>query len=233
MDKWEKMANDAWDVIIKDVRALWDGGNGMTQDAIAKKLGLSQRGVVNMWLSGQRKATNAPVSALFRYLEALGHNPLDFFPDQHTQIMMHRPSPQAPMEEVKGQNLHSVPLLGETGAGAPQELFSGASDNLIQILPQYYRTGMIALTVRGDSMEPTIKNGAVVGIAPLSEDITEGGIYLVSIPCFGRVVKRLKLSREGKLLLYSDNPRYEPWAVDPAEQEKTVLGQVVWVLQSV
>lgn len=80
-------------------------------------------------------------------------------------------------------------------------------------------------------MEPTIKNGAVVGIAPLSEDITEGGIYLVSIPCFGRVVKRLKLSREGKLLLYSDNPRYEPWAVDPAEQERTVLGQVVWIWQ--
>lgn len=231
MDKWGKMANDAWGVIIKDVRKLWDGGHGMTQEAIAKKLGLSQRGVVNMWLSGQRQAANAPVSALFRYLEALGHNPLDFFPEQ--QPTMHRPSPKAPVEEVKGKNLKPVPILGETGAGAPQELFSGTSDTVVQILPQYYRADMIALIVRGDSMEPTIKNGAVVGIAPLTEDITEGGIYLVSIPCFGRVVKRLKLSKEGKLLLYSDNPRYDPLAVDPAEQEKTVLGQVVWVLQMV
>ena len=231
MDKWKKMANDAWEVIIKDVRALWNGGKGFTQDAIAKKLGLSQRGVVNMWLSGQRKATNASLPALFRYLEALGHDPLDFFPGK--QPMMHRPTPQAPMEEVKGKNLQSVPLMGETGAGAPEELFTGSSDSLIQILPQYYRADMIALYVRGDSMEPTIKNGAIVGIASLTEDITEGGIYLVSVPCFGRVVKRLKLSEDGKLLLCSDNPKYKPYPVDPAEQERTVLGQVVWVLQMV
>ena len=139
----------------------------------------------------------------------------------------------ATTNENSGSGLQPVPLMGETGTGTPQNLFKGSSERIIKILPQYYRTDMIALTVRGDSMEPTIKNGAVVGIAPLTEDITEGGIYLVSIPCFGRVVKRLKLSKEGKLLLYSDNPRYDPLAVDPAEQEKTVLGQVVWVLQSV
>ena len=82
-------------------------------------------------------------------------------------------------------------------------------------------------------MEPTIKNSAIVGIAPLQGDATEGGVYLVSIPYFGRVVKRLRLSRDGQLLLISDNPDYEPITVNPAEQEKTVLGQVVWVLQSV
>lgn len=129
-------------------------------------------------------------------------------------------------------DLRAVPLMGETGTGTPQELFKGSSESIIKVLPQYYRTGMIALTVRGDSMEPTIKNGAIVGIAPLTEDITEGGIYLVSIPYFGRVVKRLRLSRDGHLLLISDNPDYEPIAVDPAEQEKTVLGKVVWVLQT-
>ena len=230
MDKWEKMANDAWEVIISDVRKLWDGGRGMTQEAIAQKLGLSKRGVVNMWLQGNRKAANAPLAALFRYLEKLGHNPLDFFPADAT---IRRLGEHSPTEKVQGIDLPTVPLMGETGAGAPQELFTGSSEHLIQILPQYYRTGLIALAVRGDSMEPTIKNGAVVGIAPLGEDITEGGIYLVSIPCFGRVVKRLKLSKEGKLLLYSDNPKYENFVVDPAEQEKTVLGQVVWVWQLV
>jgi phage repressor protein C with HTH and peptisase S24 domain len=128
--------------------------------------------------------------------------------------------------------LPAVPLMGETGAGAPQELY-GTADTVIRILPQFYRNDMVALTVRGNSMEPTIKDGAIVGIAPLSEDVTEGGIYLVSIPYFGRVVKRLKLSEDGDLLLCSDNPKYKPVRVNPAEQEKTVLGQVVWVLQTV
>lgn len=128
--------------------------------------------------------------------------------------------------------LPAVPLMGDTGAGAPQELY-GTADTVIRILPQFYIKDMVALTVRGNSMEPTIKDGAIVGIAPLSEDVTEGGIYLVSIPYFGRVVKRLKLSEDGDLLLCSDNPRYKPVRVNPAEQEKTVLGQVVWVLQTV
>ena len=139
----------------------------------------------------------------------------------------------ATTNENSGSGLQPVPLMGETGTGTPQELFKGSSEHIIKVLPQYYRTDMLALTVRGDSMEPTIKDGAIVGIAPLSEEVTEGGIYLVSIPYFGRVVKRLKLSEDGDLLLCSDNPRYKPVRVNPAEQEKTVLGQVVWVLQSV
>ena len=138
----------------------------------------------------------------------------------------------ATTNENSGSGLQPVPLMGETGTGTPQELFKGSSEHIIKVLPQYYRTDMIALTVRGDSMEPTIKDGAIVGIAPLSEEVTEGGIYLVSIPYFGRVVKRLKLSEDGDLLLCSDNPRYKPVRVNPAEQEKTVLGHV-WVLQSV
>lgn len=128
--------------------------------------------------------------------------------------------------------LPAVPLMGETGAGAPQELF-GEGETVIRVLPQFYIKDMIALTVRGDSMEPTIKDGAIVGIAPLSEEVTEGGIYLVNIPYFGRVVKRLKLSEDGELLLCSDNPTYKPVRVNPAEQERTVLGTVVWVLQTV
>lgn len=141
-----------------------------------------------------------------------------------------------PGEEKNAGNakdvLPAVPLMGDTGAGAPQELY-GTAETVIRVLPQFYIKDMVALTVRGNSMEPTIKDGAIVGIAPLSGDVTEGGIYLVSIPYFGRVVKRLKLSEDGDLLLCSDNPRYKPVRVNPAEQEKTVLGQVVWVLQSV
>lgn len=194
------------------------------QTAFAEKTGIKQSSLSRIITGTTPAPTLENVGAI---IDAMG---IESFLDSPT---IRRMGEKSPVEKNLGSELQPVPLMGETGAGAPQELFSGTSDTVVQILPQYYRADMIALTVRGDSMEPTIKNGAVVGIAPLTEDITEGGIYLVSIPCFGRVVKRLKLSKEGKLLLYSDNPRYDPLAVDPAEQEKTVLGQVVWVLQMV
>lgn len=194
------------------------------QTAFAEKAGIRQNSLSRIISGSTKDPTLENVGAI---IDAMG---IESFLDSPT---IRRIGENSPVEKNAGAGLHPVPLMGETGAGAPQELFSGTSDTVVQILPQYYQADMIALTVRGDSMEPTIKNGAVVGIAPLTEDITEGGIYLVSIPCFGRVVKRLKLSKEGKLLLYSDNPRYDPLAVDPAEQEKTVLGQVVWVLQMV
>lgn len=193
------------------------------QTSFAEKAGIRQNSLSRIISGSTKDPTLENVGAI---IDAMG---IESFLDTPTIRRMGENSPE---EKNSGSGLHPVPLMGETGAGDPQELFTGSSEHIIQILPQYYRTDMIALTVRGDSMEPTIKNGAVVGIAPLTEDITEGGIYLVSIPCFGRVVKRLKLSKEGKLLLYSDNPRYDPLAVDPAEQEKTVLGKVVWVLQT-
>lgn len=194
------------------------------QTAFSEKTGIKQSSLSRIITGITPAPTLENVGAI---IDALG---IESFLDAPT---IRRLGEHSPVEKNSGAGLHPVPLMGETGAGAPQELFTGSSEHLIQILPQYYRTDMIALTVRGDSMEPTIKNGAIVGIAPLTEDITEGGIYLVSIPCFGRVVKRLRLSRDGQLLLISDNPDYEPITVNPAEQEKTVLGQVVWVLQTV
>ena len=194
------------------------------QSAFAERAGIRQNSLSRIISGSTKDPTLENVGAI---IDAMG---IEAFLDPPT---IRRLGEHSPVEKNSGSGLHPVPLMGETGAGAPQELFTGSSEHLIQILPQYYRTDMIALTVRGNSMEPTIKNGAIVGIAPLTEDITEGGIYLVSIPCFGRVVKRLKLSEDGNLLLCSDNPRYKPVRVNPAEQEKTVLGQVVWVLQSV
>lgn len=229
LDKWEEKTNAAWEAIIARVKKLWDGG--MTQSAIAKKLGLSQASVVNMWLSGQRKAANTSAAALFNYLEKLGFDPLSFFEEGDGQPIIHRLGPNAPVEEVKGHDLPTVPVLGTTGAGDPQELFSEKPEFMLEVLPPYAHKGSIALRVEGDSMEPTIKKGAYVGVIPVEEDIIEGGIYLVYIPPFGRVVKRVRIRTIGELELYSDNTAYQPLRVPVEQYEKIVLGRVLWVWQ--
>lgn len=159
LDKWEEKTNAAWEAIIARVKKLWDGG--MTQSAIAKKLGLSQASVVNMWLSGQRKAANTSAAALFNYLEKLGFDPLSFFEEGDGQPIIHRLGPNAPVEEVKGHDLPTVPVLGTTGAGDPQELFSEKPEFMLEVLPPYAHKGSIALRVEGDSMEPNHKKGSL------------------------------------------------------------------------
>ena len=61
----------------------------------------------------------------------------------------------------------------------------------------------------------------------------EGGVYLVDIPPFGRVIKRLKIGDEDTLELISDNPAYPPKRLPIEQREKVVVGRVVWVWQMV
>lgn len=142
-----------------------------------------------------------------------------------------RTGSNSPVERVEGSGLPTIPVYGSTGAGDPQEFWSMAPEREIEVLPQYARPGMVALRVEGDSMEPTISKGAYVGIAPLNGGISEGGIYLVNVPLFGRVIKRLHLGDGGSLELISDNRKYPPTRLPVEQYDSIVIGKVAWVWQ--
>ena len=144
---------------------------------------------------------------------------------------MHRMGVNSPVEAVEGSGLPRVPVLGTAGAGAPQEFWSTEPETVIEVLPQYARPRMVGLKIDGDSMEPTIQRGACVGVVPLEGDIEEGGVYLVHVPPFGRVVKRIRMGDEGAIELYSDNPKYPPRRLPLEQYEQVVIGKVVWVWQ--
>ena len=203
-DPYQRAAHKAWQDIAKAVRDRVN--SGALQLDIQKLLGLKSKSVISNWLKGNNTSVNASFPDMLRYLDRLG---LD----------------------VNG--LPTVPVLGTTGAGDPQELFSEKPEFTLEILPQYAHKGSIALRVEGDSMEPTIRKGAYVGIIPIEEDIIEGGIYLVYIPPFGRVVKRVRIRAIGELELYSDNAAYQPLRVPVEQYEKIVLGRVLWVWQKI
>jgi phage repressor protein C with HTH and peptisase S24 domain len=156
-------------------------------------------------------------------VDALG--PEAFFP------VIKRTGSNSPVEQVKGSGLPTVPVFGSTGAGDPQEFWSMEPEREIEVLPQYARPGMVALRVDGDSMEPTISKGAYVGIAPLNGAVSEGGIYLVNVPLFGRVIKRLHLGDGGSIELISDNRKYPPTRLPLEQYESIVIGKVTWVWQ--
>jgi len=89
-------------------------------------------------------------------------------------------------------------------------------------------SGVLAVPVRGDSMQPTISDGDVVLVEKTSE-IRDDAIYVFRR---GDVVqvKRLQALPGGSFRVISDNrERYEPYTVDPTEYpEYSVIGRVIW-----
>ena len=181
-------------------------------------------GVKQQTLSGILTGKVAPsFKNMAAIVDALGEEA--FFP------VIRRTGSNSPAEKVAGSGLPTVPVFGSTGAGDPQEFWDMEPEREIEVLPQYARPGMVALRVEGDSMEPTISKGAYVGIAPLNGAVSEGGIYLVNVPLFGRVIKRLHLGDGGSIELISDNRKYPPTRLPLEQYESIVIGKVAWVWQ--
>ena len=123
----------------------------------------------------------------------------------------------APAEPVVGTDLVRIPVMTEAGAGNPVDVFDGEPKQWIEILPKFHRQDMRAVEVVGDSMEPTIQRGAIIGVRPFEGSLREGGIYLCHLQYFGLVCKRVRANGPRGLRLISDNPAYEPMEIPPED----------------
>lgn len=214
MDAVRQAVKDQFDGNVSKASQCW----GISGDNLHK------------WLRGDRIPTLEKISPI---LDRLGK----FTPDapalQEERAVIRRVAPHAPSEIVRGESLPRIPVMGGTGADDDVEIFQSAPSYWISVLPQYKTNKeTIGLVVYGDSMEPTIHKGAIVGVIPFDGTFNEGGIYLVQRPPFGRTIKRVKL-QGGQLVLLSDNAAYEPAPLPFEGYENIILGRVVWVWQMV
>jgi repressor LexA len=88
---------------------------------------------------------------------------------------------------------------------------------------------VFAINVKGDSMEPTIKNQSII-LCRQGEELKDGevGAFLVNGESF---VKRIKVTKNFFALL-SDNPNYQPIYVYPQDEFK-IIGKVLKVINDV
>lgn len=85
------------------------------------------------------------------------------------------------------------------------------------------------LRVKGDSMEPTLKDGdwVLVDIAKLMPD--SDGMFLLQLST-GLSVKRLQGTISNEILVKSDNPKYQ--AITAEIGEIKILGKVIYTLNA-
>lgn len=80
--------------------------------------------------------------------------------------------------------------------------------------------------VRGDSMEPTLRDGDLALIDTRSSDAYRDGLYVLRVDD-QVLVKRLQLITAGRLLVRSDNQAYAPFELG-GDREDLIVGRVVW-----
>jgi SOS-response transcriptional repressor LexA len=149
---------------------------------------------------------------------------------QKSSPTMRRMGSNAPVEAVTGDDLVAIPIQEYVGAGNALDFFTAEPERFINILPRFNRKNMRAYVVDGDSMEPTIKKGAIIGVVPIDGPLEEGKIYLVCRPPFGLVVKEV-FSKDGLIILRSANQKYPDDPVPYDGYDDIILGKVIWVLQ--
>ncbi|MBO8170196.1 MAG: helix-turn-helix domain-containing protein [Thermoanaerobacteraceae bacterium] len=118
-------------------------------------------------------------------------------------------------------NCNNIKILGSTAAGQPIEY---CDDSFIEEadVKNIPKGADFALTVKGDSMEPLIKDGSLVWIKS-QPDVENGEIAVIEID--GAVTCKKVYKHNGKLELRSINPKYKPIILDHGNVR--ILGKVI------
>ena len=94
---------------------------------------------------------------------------------------------------------------------------------------------LAALTVKGDSMGPTLQDKDLVLIDQAKKTITADAIYVL-VDNSGLKIKRVQRLLTGDVIIKSDNPHYDNETLTKAQQTQhplTIAGQVVWYARQI
>ncbi len=124
---------------------------------------------------------------------------------------------------------YPVPIYEEVSAGEGREIF-GEEIGTVLVPRRLGRKSVVAIKVRGNSMEPALVDGSIIGVDTDQKELRHGKIYVLYIPYKGAVVKRIFFSEEGRIMAKSDNMEYPDLILDGGENVH-VVGRVIWSFQ--
>jgi len=192
---------------IKDLREK----HGMDQQTLAEKLDTS-RVTISRYESGARKANQ---DVLFKLAKLFNVNINYFFPSIENEV------------SINLNNFRRVPLVGEIACGTPIL----AEQNIEGYVPMYFKTNnkndsFFALKCKGNSMNPTLKDGDTVFIKQ-QPTVEDGEIAAVLVDDeTAATLKRVKHLNDQVLLMPDNTEGFTPIVLDK-EHPGRILGKVV------
>lgn len=191
---------------IKKIRE----SHGLDQQQLADKIGTS-RVSITRYENGARKANQ---DVLFKIAQLFNVSINYFFPLPKNATI------------IDENHLHQVPLVGTIACGSPIL----AEQNIESYIPMYFDSGnkndiVFALTCKGKSMEPTLKNGDIVLIKQQSV-VEDGEIAAVLVDDNEEAtLKRIKHVGD-QILLMPDNTNVFSPIILNKENPGRILGRV-------
>ena len=171
---------------------------------LQRVLGYKSTGTISKW-----RAAGIPPKAMMKIWELLGG------------------------EESAGTGCSTVDIYNmvSAGNGAEPEWHEPIDTRIIPT--SLMKAGVRPVLVRGRSMEPTFKNGAIIGINESDKQVIGGEAYAVLLPYEGAVVKRLYPVPDG-VIIRSDNKEFPEVSLKREDiPDYFILGRVCWVVQEV
>ena len=206
---------------LKDILSQERGGAKVFDKDIAKVLAIPQTTFATM-----KKRNSIPFKEIMEFcaVRKLSINWLFF--DQAIEML-------AVETEKYFQIRYFSDVRASAGGGAftfdeNYELLSIDKTIIERIIP-FGSKELEAISVEGESMEPTLQDNSIVFIDREQTNINRDGIYVASTTA-GLFIKRIRQRADGKIELISDNRAYSPETILPDEIQ--IIGRVVGNIES-
>ncbi|WP_158023599.1 LexA family protein [Domibacillus antri] len=196
--------------VAKRVKAI-ASRKGITGAELARRIG-TDRSTINRYYKGTRKIS---INDVGRFAEALG---VDV-----AELMFGDDSPSNLVRSTS--KIVKIPILGKIACGDPiyaEENFDGYREEIAEFVP---KGEIMFLEAQGDSMEPTIPNGAWVMIRR-QPDVENGEIAAVLINGNEEATLKRIVKQDGLVVLMPDNPKHKPLVVNE-QNPAYIIGKAV------
>ena len=183
--------------------------SGKNQTDIARELGIPETTMSN-WI----KAKTYPRADKIQLLA-------DYFGISRSSLTEEQPTNIEPIYP----RVIKIPILGEIACGEPlyvEENFAGYREEIADFVPN---GNVFYLVAKGDSMEPTIPNGAYVMVRE-QPTVENGEIAAVLVNGNTEATLKRVKKQSGIVLLVPDNPKHEPIIVNN-ENPAHIIGKAI------
>ncbi len=207
---------------IKDIISIEKIGGKIYDKDVAYELGIPQTTFATM---KRRKSIPYPELLEFCATRRLSINWLFF--DQSVDMLIEETTKFFQVRYFA--NIRASAGGGAEVFGEEYELIT-LDEKIIYNMVGNSSSQLEAINVDGESMEPTLKDGAIVFIDREDSDIDRGGIFIASTNA-GLFIKRVRQRADGMVELISDNRAYPPEIL--SHEEVTIVGRVVGNIESI
>ena len=225
------------EIFLRQVKKLMEEKGIKDQKVFNDMVGVQR--AISRWKSGESRPS---VDSLMVIQEIFGKSidwlltgeePRAFHPAQPI-IALAGTEPEVP-DGLRPEYYLAVPMVeGRIAAGYSGAIPRDYVEDLVWVYKpeigarQHHNLRAVRLRPDADSMEPIIHRGSIVIIDPTEVQITPKAIFAVRMDNEGGfALKRVQQTKD-LWVLVSENPEYDPIAIEKAMIPNIIIGRVIW-----